>query len=337
MGGVWGRTAVQRVERHFILAAYIEQTIRADAPARRKRRRAPGADGGRVSAMARHPIKTVAMVIRRERPRAVALARELAGWLRGRHLAILAEPEAAAQLGAEPAEHEALALRADLIVVLGGDGTLLSIARLVGERETPILGINMGGLGFLTEITTEEAQATLARVLAGDYETDRRITLEATVEAHGEVHRESFRALNDVVINKRAIGRMLELGVIAGGQRFTTYRADGLIIATPTGSTAYALSAGGPIVFPSLEVVVLAPICPHTLSNRPVVLPDSFDIEVRIKSADDDGAILTVDGQQTARLASADALHVRRGRHPVVLVRSSHAYFEIWRNKLRWG
>lgn len=291
--------------------------------------------------MARHAIKTVAMVIRRERPRALALGRELAGWLRGHHLATLAEPEVAAQLGAEPAEHEALAQRADLIVVLGGDGTLLSIARLVGERETPILGINLGGLGFLTEITTEEAQATLARVLAGDYETDRRITLEAVVEAHAEsgrgIRRESFRALNDVVINKRAIGRMLELSVIAGGQRFTTYRADGLIIATPTGSTAYALSTGGPIVFPSLEVVLLAPICPHTLSNRPVVLPDSFDIEVRVKSADDDGAILTVDGQQTARLASADALHVRRGRHPVVLVRSSHAYFEIWRNKLRWG
>jgi NAD+ kinase len=290
--------------------------------------------------MARRSIKTVAMVVRRERPRAVALARELAGWLHGHRLTTLAEPEIAAQLGAEPAEREALAQGADLIVVLGGDGTLLSIARLIGERETPILGINLGGLGFLTEITTDEAQAALARVLAGDYETDRRITLEATVESHAEggraVHRESFRALNDVVINKRALGRMLELNVIADGQRFTTYRADGLIMATPTGSTAYALSAGGPIVFPSLEVVVLAPICPHTLSNRPVVLPDSFDIEVRVKT-DDDGAMLTVDGQQTARITSADALHVRRGKHAVVLVRSSHAYFEIWRNKLRWG
>lgn len=281
------------------------------------------------------------MVVRRERPRAVAMARELTGWLRARHLVILAEPEAATHLGAEPAEREQMALRADLIVVLGGDGTLLSIARLVGERETPILGINLGGLGFLTEITTEEAQATLARVLAGDYEVDRRITLEAAVEAHAEgarmARRESFRALNDVVINKRAIGRMLELNVLADGQRFCTYRADGLIIATPTGSTAYALSAGGPIVFPSLDVVVLAPICPHTLSNRPVVLPDSFDIEVRVKTVEDDGAMLTVDGQQTARIGSNDTLSVRRGKHPVVLVRSSHAYFEIWRNKLRWG
>jgi NAD+ kinase len=294
----------------------------------------------RVSPKTRRSLKTVGMVLRRERPRAVAIAHELTTWLHGRHLTTLAEPEVAAQLGAEAVEREPLALRADLIVVLGGDGTLLSIARLVGERETPILGINLGGLGFLTEITTEEAQAALARVVAGDYEVDRRITLEATVESHvaGAVaaDRESFRALNDVVINKRALGRMLELNVVASGERFCSYRADGLIIATPTGSTAYALSAGGPIVFPSLDVVVLAPICPHTLSNRPVVLPDSFEIEVRVKT-DDSGAMLTVDGQQTARIASNDTLRVRRGKNPVVLVRSSHTYFEIWRNKLRWG
>jgi NAD+ kinase len=280
------------------------------------------------------------MVVRRERPRAIAIAHELAGWLRARHLTTLAEPEVAGQLGAEPTEREQLAHRADLIVVLGGDGTLLSIARLVGERETPILGINLGGLGFLTEITTEEAQDTLARVLAGDYEVDRRITLEATVEARPAPEPaprgESFRALNDVVINKRALGRMLELNVTANGERFCSYRADGLIIATPTGSTAYALSAGGPIVFPSLDVVVLAPICPHTLSNRPVVLPDSFEIEVRVRS-DEGGAMLTVDGQQTARVASNDTLRVRRCHNPVALVRSSHSYFEIWRNKLRWG
>ncbi len=288
----------------------------------------------------KHSLKTVGMVVRRERPRAIAIAHELAGWLHARRLTTLAEPEVADQLGAEPTEREQLAHRADLIVVLGGDGTLLSIARLVGERETPILGINLGGLGFLTEITTEEAQDSLARVLAGDYEVDRRITLEATVESRPApepaAERESFRALNDVVINKRALGRMLELSVTANGERFCSYRADGLIIATPTGSTAYALSAGGPIVFPSLDVVVLAPICPHTLSNRPVVLPDSFEIEVRVRS-DEGGAMLTVDGQQTARVANNDTLRVRRCQNPVALVRSSHSYFEIWRNKLRWG
>jgi NAD+ kinase len=290
--------------------------------------------------LVKHSLKTVGMVVRRERPRAITIAHLLTGWLRARHLTTLAEPEIAPQLGAEAVEREQLALRSDLIVVLGGDGTLLSIARLVGERETPILGINLGGLGFLTEITVEETQATLARVLAGDFEVDRRITLEATVESHaaGEraADRESFRALNDVVINKRALGRMLELIVVASGERFCSYRADGLIIATPTGSTAYALSAGGPIVFPSLEAVVLAPICPHTLSNRPVVLPDSFEIDVRVRT-DENGAMLTVDGQQTARITSTDALRVRRGKNPVVLVRSSHTYFEIWRNKLRWG
>src|SRR6202035_6174543 len=130
--------------------------------------------------------------------------------------------------------------------------------------------------------------------------------------------------LNDVVIVKRAVGRMLELNVVANHIPFCTYRADGLIVATPTGSTAYALSAGGPIVFPSLRVIVLAPICPHTLSNRPVVLPDSFELEVRLKT-DDNGAMLAVDGQQTAPIASNDSLRVRRGKSPVVLVRSSHS------------
>jgi NAD+ kinase len=291
-------------------------------------------------ASAKRSIKTVGLVVKRERPEAIKIARILTRFLRSKHRIPLADSETAKKIGAEEVERHHLADRADLIVVLGGDGTLLSIARLVGERETPILGINLGGLGFLTEITTEEAQATLARVLAGDYEVDRRITLEAAVESHPAgvrtADREIFRALNDVVINKRALGRMLELNVVANGERFCSYRADGLIIATPTGSTAYALSAGGPIVFPSLDVVVLAPICPHTLSNRPVVLPDSFEIEVRVKS-DDNGAMLTVDGQQTARVATNDTLRVRRGKNPVVLVRSSHSYFEIWRNKLRWG
>ena len=148
-----------------------------------------------MSPATRHPLKTVGMVVRRERPRAIAIAHELAIWLRGRHLATLAEPEVAAQLGAEATEREQLAAKADLIVVLGGDGTLLSIARLVGERETPILGINLGGLGFLTEITVEEAQATLARVLAGEYEVDRRITLEATVETHAAGARASARTI----------------------------------------------------------------------------------------------------------------------------------------------
>jgi NAD+ kinase len=173
--------------------------------------------------------------------------------------------------------------------------------------------------------------------LACAYEVDRRITLEAVVERGTDGGRgEQFRALNDIVIVKRELGRMLDLHVVADSKPFCSYRADGLIVATPTGSTGYALSAGGPIVFPNLRVLVLAPICPHTLSNLPVVLPDSFELELRVKS-DDHGAMLTCDGQESAQLGPADTIRVHRGRHAVALVRSTHAYFEIWRDKLRWG
>ncbi len=289
------------------------------------------------NAMTAKRIKSIGLVVRRDYPEtAIALATDLAEWLTSHHLEALAEPAIAKTIGAHPVAPNELPRKVDLIVVLGGDGTLLGVARLIGDRETPILGINLGGLGFLTEITIEEARDALARIIAGDYEVDQRITLEADVERGSTGKIEHFRALNDVVIVKREMGRMLDMNVIADRQPVCSYRADGLIVATPTGSTGYALSAGGPIVFPNLRVLVLAPICPHTLSNRPVVLPDSFELEMRVKT-DDNGAMLTCDGQESAALNPVDTIRVRRGKHPVSLVRSSHAYFEIWRDKLRWG
>lgn len=288
---------------------------------------------------AKQPISKVGFVLRRDNPAAArALAAELVGWIKAAGLQALAEPAVAEPIGAHATELSELTRTAELIVVLGGDGTLLGVARLLGDRETPILGINLGALGFLTEIATDEARDTLSRVVGGDYEVDRRIALEAVVEGdtpsrRGPAH---FRALNDVVIAKRELGRMLELHVVADHKPFCSYRADGLIVATPTGSTAYALSAGGPIIFPNLRVLLLAPICPHTLSNRPVVLPDSFELEMRVKS-DDHGAILTCDGQESAHLGPTDVIRVHRARHAVSLVRSAHPYFEIWRDKLHWG
>jgi NAD+ kinase len=289
------------------------------------------------NAMTAKRIKSIGLVVRRDHPEtAVNLARDLASWITSQHLDALAEPTIAKTIGAHPVAAIDLPRKVDLIVVMGGDGTLLGVARLIGDRETPILGINLGGLGFLTEITIEEARDALARIVGGDYEVDQRITLEADVQRGGTGKLEHFRALNDVVIVKREMGRMLDLNVIADRQPVCSYRADGLIVATPTGSTGYALSAGGPIVFPNLHVLVLAPICPHTLSNRPVVLPDSFELEMRVKT-DENGAMLTCDGQESAALGPADIIRVRRGKHPISLVRSSHAYFEIWRDKLRWG
>jgi NAD+ kinase len=288
--------------------------------------------------VAKRAIKSVGLVVKRDRPEAVAIARNLTRFLRSKDKIALADVEIAKIIGAQPVERHRMGDHADLIVVLGGDGTLLGVARLVASRGIPILGVNLGGLGFLTEVTIKEARAGLQNVLEGNYEVDRRIMLEAVLERASETldRTESFQALNDVVVSKGPLGRMLQMEVIANGEPFCTYRADGLIVATPTGSTAYALSAGGPIVYPTLGTIVLAPICPHTLSNRPVVLPDSFEIEIRVKAPDHD-TTFTVDGQESAQLGPADALKIHRGRHAVSLIRSGHTYFEIWRDKLRWG
>ncbi len=285
----------------------------------------------------KEPIKTIGIVVRRDRPaKAMALATQLCGWIRREGLQPISDHGVAATIGADAAAEENLALRADLLVVLGGDGTLLGVAREIGALQKPILGINLGGLGFLTEVSTDEAMSMLARIVAGDYAVDDRIMLQAAVHRDGDGVVQEYSALNDVVIVKRAVGRMLELNVVANHIPFCTYRADGLIVATPTGSTAYALSAGGPIVYPSLRVIVLAPICPHTLSNRPVLLPDSFALEIRVQT-DDQGAMLTCDGQESAPLGSTDTIVITRGKFAVRLIRSTHPSFEIWRDKLHWG
>ena len=288
--------------------------------------------------MAKRAIKSIGLVVKRNQPKALSIAQKLAHFIRSRHLSPIAESEVATRIDAEPVSREELAERADFVIVLGGDGTLLGVARLTAARGTPILGVNLGGLGFLTQVAVDEAQQAVDRMLKGDFEVDRRITLEVLVQrSTNDLRRmDRFVAVNDVVLNRGPTGRMLQLEVRANGEPFCTYRADGLIIATPTGSTAYALSAGGPIVFPTLDVVVLAPICPHTLSNRPIVLPDSIEIEVRVQVSDHD-ATLTVDGQESSMVGAEDAIKVKRGSHGVALVRSEHAYFEVWRNKLRWG
>src|ERR1700685_402276 len=293
-------------------------------------------------ASAKRSIKTVGLVVKRERPEAITIARTLTRFLRARRKTPIADSETAKKIGADAVERHHLADRADLIVVLGGDGTLLGVARMVASEGTPILGVNLGGLGFLTEVNMTEAQAALGRVLAGDYEVDQRIMLEAIVDRASEEIPQSFQAFNDVVVGKGPLGRMLELDVVANHTAFCSYRADGLIIATPTGSTAYALSAGGPILYPTLGAVGLAPIrsrapiCPHTPSNRPVVLPDTFEIEIHVRAPDHD-TTFTVDGQESSQLGPDDVIKIHRGSHVVSLIRSAHPYFEIWRDKLHWG
>jgi len=244
--------------------------------------------------------------------------------------------DAEAQLDGAPARTKGeLAREADLIVVLGGDGTLLSIARRT-EARVPILGVNLGELGFLTEVVEAEAMPMLARVIAGRYQLDRRMTLAARLERGGRV-RARYRAVNDVVITHGAVARIVDFTVAVDGLPFATYRADGMIVATPTGSTAYSLSVGGPIVEPTVQVLLLSPISPHTLSNRPVVLRPSAAVRITIGRRESD-ALLTIDGQEGTRLAAGDVVEVRQGRSPVSLVHSPHrTYYEVLRSKRGWG
>ena len=225
----------------------------------------------------------------------------------------------------------------ELLVVIGGDGTLLAAARLLGGRPVPILAINHGGLGFLTEVMLPELYLELEKVLAGEYATDRRVMLDARLLRGSDVVA-AQRALNDVVLNKGTLARIVELEIHVNDQHVSTFRADGLIIATPTGSTAYNLSAGGPIVHPDMSAMLVTPICSHTLANRPLVLPGRARVTVRLKSAREEGVYMTVDGQIGVEMEAGDRLEVGPSSEEVLLVApEGKNYFDVLRDKLKWG
>ena len=225
---------------------------------------------------------------------------------------------------------------ADMIVVLGGDGTLLRAARIVGKNKTPILGVNLGGLGFLTEISLEELYQTLEIILAKNFETEERMMLSAFIY-QGRKKVAGYSVLNDIVINKKALARIIDLETKINNQYLTTFKADGLIVSTPTGSTGYSLSAGGPIIYPSLNSITITPICPHTLTNRPIILPDSAVIRLTLKSKSED-VLVTLDGQIGQSLQSDDVVEISKSEQSVYLIKSPFKnYFEILRTKLKWG
>ncbi|MBI3014881.1 MAG: NAD(+)/NADH kinase [Candidatus Tectomicrobia bacterium] len=258
-------------------------------------------------------------------------------WLRQRTRTILMDKDTAATVQeASPLSRSEVAQEAQLMLVLGGDGTFLSVARVIGERGTPILGVNLGSLGFLTEITLEDLYPTLEKVLAGDYRVEERLMLSAVLSGRDldATHR---LALNDVVINKGALARIIHLETHINQQFVTTFRADGLIVATPTGSTAYSLAAGGPIVYPTMDALVLSPICPHTVTNRPLVLPGDCVVEITLKTPSEN-VMVTLDGQVGFPIQHEDTLKVQRAQSRIRVVQPYRKnYFGILRTKLKWG
>jgi NAD+ kinase len=283
-------------------------------------------------------VKRIGIVAKTDRQEARPMLAELLRWCAGNGLEAVLEkataalvPEASGLAVSKPD----LPGHADVLVVLGGDGTLLSVARLVGDLGVPILGVNIGGLGFLTAFTADEMFPALEALGRDELVVEERMMLAARVTRQGE-RLTDYVALNDVVITKSAMSRIITLAVSVAGEFATGYRADGLIISTPTGSTAYCLSAGGPIVFPTMEAVVLTPICSHTLTNRPIVLPATQVLAVTLES--DQDVMLTLDGQVGFALKRADTVEIRRAAARTRLLRVPHKhFFAVLRAKLKWG
>jgi NAD+ kinase len=281
-------------------------------------------------------MKRIHVVCKRKKDDATRIARQLIETF-GKNNEIFLDEEAARVLRYESTlEIEHVGEDAHLIVVLGGDGTLLSVSRHLKGKEVPILAVNLGGLGFLTEVSEEELHGMLERVLRGEFDISRRIMLDVTVmRDRDQVFQ--FSILNDAVITKEALARIIDIETYVNDQYLTTYKADGVIFSTPTGSTGYSLAAGGPILYPSMKNIIVTPICPHMLTNRPIILPEEVTIQALLRSRDE-RVILTLDGQIGFPLEYGDAVIVRESPHAVSLVKSaSKGYFEILRTKLKWG
>jgi NAD+ kinase len=278
-------------------------------------------------------------IISRPRPNDIAaVVPDLLKWLAQYKVEVFVDPEtaAAASLPGHERRREELPRIADLLIVLGGDGTLLAAARLENERGVPILPVNLGGLGFLTSVTLAELYPILEQTLAGENRTSERVMLDVRVIRGGE-QVERHHALNDAVLNKAALARMIDLTLTVNGEFVSDFRADGLIISTPTGSTAYSLAAGGPIMYPRVEAFLVTPICPHMLTNRPLVVPETSRIEVKFVGPGEP-VTLTLDGQVGIDLHPGDRVEIARAKQRLRLVRApERTYYQILRDKLKWG
>jgi NAD+ kinase len=298
----------------------------------------PGARTHRIERPERPAIRSVGIVSRPRREELAAVVPPLLAWLEQRGIQVLCDQETVAGLTPARAAHprEELPSQADMLIVLGGDGTLLAAARLMVDHNVPVLPVNLGSLGFLTSVTLDDLYGVLEQALAGQARYSERVMIDAQVirKTHMVHH---ARALNEAVLNKAALSRIIDLQLSVDGEFVCDYKADGLIISTPTGSTAYSLAAGGPIVYPAVPAFVITPICPHTLTNRPVVLPDTVHLEVNYP-AGDVPIYLTLDGQVGFEILPHDRVGIVAAPERLRLVRPQQkTYFGVLRDKLKWG
>ncbi|HDH01611.1 MAG TPA: NAD(+) kinase [Nitrospirae bacterium] len=281
-------------------------------------------------------MKNIGIISKTGKPEPPEILKELIPWLTGKGFNVFIDRDTSDILGIKGYSRSEMPGLVDVVVVLGGDGTMLGAARLVAEKGIPILGVNLGGLGFITEVNQSDLFTAIETMLKGECSVEERIMIQADIVRNGEAIT-SYTVLNDVVITKGALARIIDLETYVDHSYVTTFKSDGLIMSTPTGSTAYNLSAGGPIVHPVLDCIVLTPICPHTLTNRPIVLSGESLIEVGLKSESED-VFLTLDGQIGVSLEKGDVVEVKKSPHKTRLfIPCERDYFQVLREKLKWG
>jgi NAD+ kinase len=282
-------------------------------------------------------IRKVGIILKKQDARVRNIVSDIIPWLQSRSIEVFLDRASADQCSVVTriTSPEEMVRQVDVVSVFGGDGTLLYAARLIGSSGVPILGINLGSLGFLTEVKLDEMRSAFDVLLSGKYQVEERVMLDVAVIRNGDVCAQ-YLALNDAVINKNALARIIELEVSVNAHPVLLTRADGLIVSTPTGSTAYSLAAGGPILYPTLDGFIIAPICPHTLTNRPLVIPDRDEVGVCLRGGTE--VMLTVDGQVGMPLQQQDCIRIRRAQSTLKLVLPfGSTFFRLLREKLRWG
>ncbi|UCE78614.1 MAG: NAD(+)/NADH kinase [Nitrospiraceae bacterium] len=281
-------------------------------------------------------MKKIGIICKLEKAEPKEILQDLLPLLKRKGCDVYLDTETASKIGLKGYSRSEIASLVDAIVVLGGDGTMLSVSRLVAEKGVPILGVNLGSMGFITEISKEEVLVAVEKMVQNPLAIEERLMLHTQV-FRNDNQVASYFALNDIVFNKGALARIIDLETYINDRYVTTYKADGLIVSTPTGSTAYSLSAGGPILYPTLDSILVTPICSHTLTNRPIVLPQNFKIKVVLKTLSED-VYLTVDGQEGFSLRMDDAIEIVKSRFKArLLLPKERDYFDILRTKLKWG